>query len=212
MNAHHKGRSKTRALLQKIVLADKRTVFFFTAGSKNFDLYKNMISSKWQEIWVLFTIWHCAKETELAETQTKMSRLSTLLQNLFLVTCYGVLFLTAFETDKFYVALGYLVWISHPGLLFNVFYFPVSHYLNELVPHCFSLWYFVQHHGTRSHARVVTMTRRDVSSDLMLFPHTHMLSGLLHFSSHPPWFKNELFSVSRWTSSYYLHFFPVQGG
>lgn len=172
-----------------------------------------MICSKWWEIWVLFTIWHCAKESELAETQTKTSRLSTLLQNLFLMTCYWVLFLTAFGTDKFYAALCYLVWISHLWLLFNMFYFSVSQYVNEFVPHCFSLWYSAEHHGTRSHARVATIAYRDASSDLTLFLHTYVLSGwLLHFSAHPPWFKNELFSVGRWTSSYYLHFFPVQGG
>lgn len=121
-------------------------------------------------------------------------------------------FFTAFETDKFHAALCYLVCIGHPGLFFNIFCFPVIQYLSQLVHHCFSLWYFVQNHQPRSYTRMFTMTHQDASSDLILFPYTRVVSGLLHSSSHPPWFKNELFSVSRWTSLCYMHFFPVQEG
>lgn len=74
---------------KNIVLADKWTVFYLTAGGKNWCPYKYMM--KGQKIWVLFTIWPCAKEAELVDTQPKMSRISNFLQNLFLLTCYGVL-------------------------------------------------------------------------------------------------------------------------
>lgn len=52
----------------------------------------------------------------------------------------------------------------------------------------------------------------DGSSDFMLFTHIHMLSGLITFSLPTSWFKDEYFSFSRWSSLYYLPFFPVQGG
>lgn len=131
---------------------------------------------KLQKIWVLFTIRPCAKEDELVDTEPKMSRISNFLQNLFLLAYYGVLFFTAIETDKFHVAQCYLVCIGHPGLFFNIFCFPVIQYLSQLVHHCFSLWYFVQNHQPRSHTRMFTRTHKDVSSDLILFPYTRVVS------------------------------------
>lgn len=112
-----------------------------------------MIFSKQQEIQVLFTVL-CKGDWTNRDSSTNVQ---TVHFTSSLAFC-GILW-NAFETDKFYASLCDFVWESHPEFLSSMFCFPVNQYLSELVPHCFSLCSSVQHHGTRSHARVLPWHR-----------------------------------------------------